>query len=200
MRTCTQCHTEKIVEEFYINNGKPHAWCKACFRAARKVYREKNADKVAESKRAYSHSQMGRETMTRYRKENADHINKIRAEFISKNREHFTERERVRYADQLARNVDHNRAKNLRRNYGLTVEQYDSMYRSQNGVCAICSKVNVIGRRLAVDHNHATGQVRQLLCHNCNSAIGHAKESVEILKKTIAYLEKHQTLAAIGAL
>lgn len=57
-----------------------------------------------------------------------------------------------------------------RRVYGITEEEYQSLLESQNGVCAICDEKNVAGWRLAVDHDHATGVVRGLLCNLCNTA------------------------------
>ena len=86
----------------------------------------------------------------------------------------------------------------LRRKYGITIEQYERMFVRQNGVCAICSRMSLNGRTLDVDHNHNTGQVRGLLCPKCNMAMGLLGENIDIFKKTIAYLEKHETLASIG--
>ena len=81
--------------------------------------------------------------------------------------------------------------------FGLTVEQYDYMYRRQNGLCAICSGVNLDGRRLHVDHNHATGKIRGLLCYRCNSALGYSKDSIEILHKAADYLENHSRIKSM---
>lgn len=47
------------------------------------------------------------------------------------------------------------------------------------------------GRRMHVDHDHNTGQLRDLLCHHCNLLLGNAKDSVERLRQGIAYLERH---------
>lgn len=66
--------------------------------------------------------------------------------------------------------------------FGLTVDEYETMLASQGGVCAICSKECTTGRRLAVDHDHASGRVRALLCYPCNVALGHyeaIKEAAE---------------------
>ncbi|MFJ4624286.1 endonuclease VII domain-containing protein [Streptomyces sp. NPDC088812] len=60
----------------------------------------------------------------------------------------------------------------LRCEYGLTVEQYEALVAAQAGVCAICGKAPGTGKRLAIDHCHATGAVRALLCTNCNLAVG----------------------------
>jgi hypothetical protein len=77
----------------------------------------------------------------------------------------------------------------LRTKYGLTLEQYEEMHTKQGGVCYICGLGGE--RSLSVDHNHTTGNVRKLLCHNCNIALGHAMDSISVLKNMIDYLEEH---------
>lgn len=71
--------------------------------------------------------------------------------------------------------------------YGLTLEQYEEMFSRQNGVCAICGKPPSPKRRLHVDHNHRTGQVRGLLCRQCNVWL-HVAEDIELLTKLNTYL------------
>lgn len=80
--------------------------------------------------------------------------------------------------------------KRLLRNYNITPEQHKQMFISQNGMCAICDKVFANRRDICVDHNHTTGQVRQLLCNKCNTMIGWANEDIHILSKAIQYLNK----------
>lgn len=84
-----------------------------------------------------------------------------------------------------------NRITDLKRKYGLTLEEYDLMDKLQNSRCAICGKVNKNGWNLAVDHNHKTGKIRKLLCASCNLVVGASYEDIEILKLTIKYLEEH---------
>ena len=65
------------------------------------------------------------------------------------------------------------RAKRLMDNYKLTVEQYDTIHAYQGGVCYACSQPEPVkGRRLSVDHDWKTGQVRGLLCSRCNPVLG----------------------------
>lgn len=65
------------------------------------------------------------------------------------------------------------------------------MLAKQGGVCAICKnpeKSCARGYRLAVDHDHATKQVRGLLCVNCNQGLGHFRDSIPRLQAAIGYL------------
>ena len=80
----------------------------------------------------------------------------------------------------------------LRNAYGISLEEYDNMLESQLGCCAICSMTpEENGRRLDVDHCHETGKVRGLLCHNCNSMLGLAKDNISILLDAVKYLEEN---------
>jgi hypothetical protein len=63
-------------------------------------------------------------------------------------------------------------ARKLRNDYGLTFAQYEALARAQNGLCAICKKPPGARTRLYVDHCHATGVVRALLCNKCNLNVG----------------------------
>lgn len=76
--------------------------------------------------------------------------------------------------------------------YKLTLDQHKQMMSDQKGLCAICSKNPPLTtkRPLAVDHCHATGKVRGLLCYGCNRAI-HILESPDLLASAQAYLLKY---------
>lgn len=83
----------------------------------------------------------------------------------------------------------------LRRNYGITIADYDRMYAEQGGVCAICKQPERLVRRgvlqeLSIDHCHDTGKVRGLLCHDCNTGIGKLGDSPERLQVAIDYLAR----------
>lgn len=71
--------------------------------------------------------------------------------------------------------------------YGMNLEALHA-FRSEHGHrCAICASTH----KVVVDHNHATGKPRGLLCPNCNSAIGKLKESPTLFAAALRYLEKH---------
>lgn len=73
----------------------------------------------------------------------------------------------------------------LKSKYGLTEEQYETKKKLQGQRCAICNQV----KNLCVDHNHKTGRIRGLLCHNCNTALGFLKENTDYLFNAIRYLQ-----------
>lgn len=74
--------------------------------------------------------------------------------------------------------------------YGLERGAYEKMVAQQGDLCAICDK-KPRGKPLHVDHDHKTGNVRELLCFNCNAMLGHAKDSETNLHNGILYLRKH---------
>ena len=78
----------------------------------------------------------------------------------------------------------------LKRKFGITADQYEGMFRRQNGACAICRGINLNGKRLCVDHDHRTGIVRALLCDVCNTTLGKVGESIEILTALSEYIER----------
>lgn len=78
------------------------------------------------------------------------------------------------------------RRSNLKRWYGLTESDYESMVSAQNGVCKICSQPS--HRRLCVDHDHTTGKVRGLLCDPCNRGLGLFRDNPELLRDAADYL------------
>lgn len=84
-----------------------------------------------------------------------------------------------------------NRERALRRNYGITVEQYDKMLADQEGRCKICDSVPGI-RPLCVDHCHETDKVRGLLCDSCNMMLGKAYDNPEILRRGAEYLTSQE--------
>ena len=99
-------------------------------------------------------------------------------------------------AKYRAKNPDRDVNKTLLNKYGITLEQYEELFKKQGGVCALCKKPETVrrnkktdgGERLAVDHCHDTGLVRGLLCFKCNTAIGALGDTQEAALKAMKYL------------
>lgn len=74
---------------------------------------------------------------------------------------------------------------NRERFYGLTVEDYNRLLEAQQGGCALCGRTTL---KLHIDHDHDTGQVRGLLCVNCNTALGKLGDTPAGLLRALSYL------------
>ena len=111
--------------------------------------------------------------------------------YQDKNRRKINAQKREHYRKNWTQlNGDYSRARNLFNKHKMTLEEYDNLFEAQDGVCAICG-LPEINQRLAVDHDHKTGEIRALLCGNCNCALGHARDNEERLMAMIKYLRKH---------
>lgn len=76
----------------------------------------------------------------------------------------------------------------VERTYGITSEEYWAIYELQGGVCAICRRATGKTKRLSVDHDHKTGEVRSLCCSPCNQMLGHARDNPEMFYRAMLYL------------
>ena len=85
----------------------------------------------------------------------------------------------IEYRNTIGRN------RQLKRKYGIGVEEYNRLLLAQNNQCAICLTKS---GTLHVDHDHETGQVRGLLCYNCNMGLGRFKDSSKFLNAAVSYL------------
>lgn len=102
---------------------------------------------------------------------------------------------------RIAANPSMESDRNLKRMFNMSRQEYDERLKVQNYVCAICEQPETATnantgtlKRLAVDHNHKTGIIRDLLCWRCNGTIGKINEDLNLLEKIKQYLIKHQEL------
>ena len=96
------------------------------------------------------------------------------------------------YADSGKKKVS-DRKSHLKRNYGLTLEAFDALLASQGGGCAICGRTDADN----VDHDHATGRVRGILCFPCNVAIGLLHDDEERALSAAAYISHDDELSDV---
>lgn len=94
---------------------------------------------------------------------------------------------------------------NKARKFGLSIEEYQKIFSDQNNRCAICDRPETrifkdrISKemkvaKLCLDHDHVSGKIRQLLCHDCNTGIGKFKDDIQNLQSAIEYLKRHEDL------
>lgn len=138
------------------------------------------------------------EAHKKWREKNRDKVLAIAARYREKNKEKVydvNKRWRAQNPEAQTRHADLNNLRKKMREHGATVEEYEAMVAAQGGGCAICGSTDPRVKRmkrLYVDHCHGSNKIRGLLCGPCNSLLGFADDSIETLRKAIAYLEKHK--------
>lgn len=127
---------------------------------------------------------------------------KCRDEWAFKNRERLKEYKSEYHKQRWLTDSEFRRRakeRNVRRTYGISLEQYESMLVQQDSRCAICHEpfcqdsFGSQGRgKPHLDHSHESGALRQFLCGLCNKGLGQFRDSVEWLEAAAEYLKSHQ--------
>ena len=94
----------------------------------------------------------------------------------------------------------------MKTKYDLTPEQYRALYVAQNGQCGICgaeipdrlTETGDLRSQSEIDHDHATGAVRGLLCGRCNKVLARYGDSGEFFERVVSYLAKAQSLPRLA--
>lgn len=193
-KSCSKCKVEKPrTAEFFARHprsaDKMQSQCRACANASSRAYAANNREKIAARKKAAAvhkrpETQAYMRAYYKANKERVDAANLAR---------YYADREAIsvqRKADRAANPVKHQNQRRLAA-YGISAEQYAEMVARQKGRCEVCDEAPDKGG-LHVDHNHATGAVRGLLCVRCNTALGKLRDDPRILRAGANYLEKYQ--------
>jgi hypothetical protein len=174
-KLCTNCKNFKNFSEFHKRSSTPDgivSYCKVC---VKEYDKNKNEHKLA---------------MPRKEQDGLIHCRKCE-EYLDKSKFWGG----LTYCKECSKIVGH--AGKLK-GYGLTVEKYIDMEKSQNNVCAICKNPEMNKKRLSVDHDHSCCSgtnscgncIRGLLCSGCNFLLGAAKDNIQVLQAAIKYLQK----------
>jgi hypothetical protein len=98
-------------------------------------------------------------------------------------------------AKNRSRRREYERRRGWRRHFGLSIEQFEQLVRKQGGGCAICAGKPPSGSVLCVDHDHATGEIRGLLCGPCNIGLARFKDDPVLLKRAVSYLRRPRSVS-----
>jgi hypothetical protein len=134
-------------------------------------YRAANREKIRENSKRYWQKNKARcaAANLKYRSENQDRVKELNQLWWAANK------------DRL-----------VAEKYGLTLEEYQQMLDATEGKCPICSVELVFegksAARACVDHDHATGKIRGIVCSRCNLLIGKAKDDAALLMRAAEYL------------
>jgi hypothetical protein len=129
----------------------------------------------------------------KWKRENRERVKELAAQ----DRLNYPEKYDKWRKDYYERNAKDINTRAICRYHGLEIDTYEAMFEDQNHKCFICGKEEtrkLRGKvmRLCIDHNHLTGKIRSLLCHDCNSGLGKFYDSPDLLTKAAIYLMDHE--------
>jgi hypothetical protein len=200
MKTCSKCSSS---ENPFPKKG---AVCKSCLREYKRRHYELNKESILQKTLAYYYdnkAQISEHRKRRYKANPEPTKARVNAYQLA-NSEKVAEYNRQRYEAnpepaktraRMRRELFPDIVKNesLMHHYGITLDQYHERLAAQGGRCAICGVDNSQNKRhkyFHVDHDHATGVVRGLLCGPCNAGLGYFRDNIAIFESAIQYLKR----------
>lgn len=182
MKTCSQCKKIKknsCFNKLSRNTDGLNSKCKDCRAKDTLGYRERKREEL-------------RVKAANNRLENPEKVKVAKSAYYQKNKIKLQKKTREWRKNNPGYKPSVESRKNtiLKVRFGITLDDYNVMLNSQNGVCAICGGIGA--KSLHVDHCHTSGKIRGLLCFRCNNAIGQFDESEVIMFAAISYLRIHK--------
>ena len=166
MKICTKCNSAKEDNEYYKQRGKLYSSCKSCKK------KQVNKNYVHHPRQLKKDKTIVKQCCST-------------CEVIKPISDYSFRRKRGIY---LTNCKACQRIKQVVKTYNVSAEKAISLM--NNHTCGIC-KSDVYGQNQHVDHDHSTGKARDILCNNCNRAIGYFQEDIDILNNAIKYINKH---------
>lgn len=186
MKRCPDCGQSKPVHAYGRNKTLPDGlsfYCRECSRARSAAWYRNHRQRLGHSVRSTEPSPPGQRRCA------ACSETKV-VELFPKSRSASSGYQSY---CKSCRSVQ-SRREYFRRQYGLTEEDVKAMIARQSGLCAICQSAPAVH----VDHCHVTGKIRGSLCFPCNGGLGQFKDSPDVLKRAVAYLEEHAWRTKVG--
>jgi 5-methylcytosine-specific restriction endonuclease McrA len=180
-KRCPRCKTTKPTVEFSRNSRQRDglaSYCKACSATMQRDYAKTPRGRATHlrSVRKWQDTEKGKAAHQRYVESHQEEI-----------------RQRAAARARTPKGKEQGRKRRLRSRYGLSPEEYAALLTEQGGECALCGSKEARGRwgtHFHVDHCHASGKVRGLLCASCNSALAQLGDSVEGLTRALDYVRR----------
>jgi len=184
-KVCRDCGLEKQLNQFYYSsNGKLKraAYCKPCSNLRGK--KSRGTDELIKETLPEDMHRCGRCKEV-----------KIKDQFYKNQNECYTQCKKCSMMVSRNWQISPGGERKVRnagfvRKYGITLKEYEAMLVAQKYLCCIC-EIDLRTTKADLDHCHATGKNRGILCHNCNCALGFLKDNPQFCASAGRYLEKH---------
>lgn len=182
MKTCKKCKVEKEISEFYFYKSKNYrdGFCKVCRSENNRNWR-RNTYTLNET--------YIRENLLKEGNNLCFVCEKVKPLSAFRKSNHV----KTGYLNTCKTCLAiSNKNTKLKAAYGISLEDYDKLFATQNYKCAVCKQLLTTQDKPSVDHCHITGRVRGILCNNCNRGIGLLKDDPQVLISAARYLKLAQ--------
>lgn len=185
-KICSVCEEEKHIRNFNKNSPTSYrSQCKKCYRSLQKE-REDNLIQM-HLRQGISEEEPHTCAACKQTKTRRDfHMDRSKKSGVCSTCKECAIK---RTAEKYRRSKSEPNSKILQ-DFGITAQQKTDLLQFQGNVCAICgSNIPKTAKKTwSLDHCHATGEIRGVLCSPCNSALGNVSDSKEVLLSMINYL------------
>lgn len=167
---------------------------KVCTKCKRELHAKNFATDATRKDGKHPHCSTCRRVYGRVWQKLVRNIPTVREKLKEQSKKSYRKHNEKRKAEMRARTPDYKKESFIKSVYGITLKDYDDMFKKQGGVCFICGQKETRKNkytgvcRLHIDHDHKTGKVRGLLCHSCNFGISAFMDSAQLLERAIEYL------------
>lgn len=180
-KICVKCKKKKVITKFYrdkYNKSGFRSSCNDCICKYSREYHKK-------------HKSLIKIKAHKYYLKNKTHLLAYSKKYKELNKEKV--KKRIKKYKKLDPN--YYRKINLKKNYKISLQEFNKLSKNQNNKCAICLlHKNKLKRGLFVDHCHKSNKIRGLLCGKCNASIGLMNENIFIFKNAIKYLMQYKKI------
>jgi len=188
-RHCPPCRRVLGQESRRVRRGTPREW--TCIDCNETFPRENDRGTVPKRCRPCG-AQARRDTSRRWQEANRGHRNESARRWRERNPDKARAASRKSQAKRRREDPESIKREKLRSSYGLTDEELDELFKRADGSCELCetSFGDDSATRPVIDHDHREGRVRGLICGNCNTGLGFAGDSSDVLRNLADWLEQ----------
>jgi hypothetical protein len=196
-KRCSKCSKRKRVASFGRDASRSDGlscWCRACTAASAKRYRSTAAGRAKMRDLVRRWRAGNPEKVKAAKLRQAERMKKLAEEDPKFWKKKYAANREAAKARALAwtrkQPPGYRRDQHLRHRYGMTLAEWERLFREQGSACAVCRTTNSGGRQWTTDHCHTTGAFRGILCDSCNVVLGRIRESPETALALLRYIRR----------
>jgi hypothetical protein len=158
-----------------------------------KEYYQNHKEDILKRQKLHNSTESKSEYLKKYYQLHKEEHARKSKEYRLNNKEKLREKAKQYYLSNGDKIKKSNKARRLKRDYDISLNDVKSILRDQNNQCPICFSL-LDNKKWCIDHDHKSGKLRGFVCYSCNILLGMAQDNVDTLQNAIEYLERFKTV------